>query len=127
MPQHKQVDKVYWAEALLTFTYLKDLVTSCALPNNKTHHQLWKGHAPTLSRVRVFGPKCWYLVLAKGTQKFGNKSPPSIFIGYSDRNKAFRLLDIETRKLIICKGVVFDEASSGTRPFRLQPNDVLNG
>ncbi|KAK3026559.1 hypothetical protein RJ639_041145 [Escallonia herrerae] len=41
--------------------------------------------------------------------KLGKKSERCIFLGYSDESKAYRLFNLETEKLIISRGVIFNE------------------
>ena len=54
----KRLPKEFWAEALSTAVYIRNRVTSKALPKNKTPHHLWHGSRPNLGHTRVFGSKC---------------------------------------------------------------------
>jgi len=58
MMRHKDVDQDLWADAIKTAVYIKNRVTSRALPVGKTPHELWTGKKPDVSHMRVFGSTC---------------------------------------------------------------------
>ena len=55
MMRHKGLDQDLWADAIKTAAYIKNRVSSRALPVGKTPHELWTGNKPDVSHMRVFG------------------------------------------------------------------------
>ncbi len=50
-----KVSKSLWAEALATAVYIRNRVTSRALPDNTTPYNRWMSKQPDLSHLRIFG------------------------------------------------------------------------
>ena len=95
MLANKQVIKRFWAKALANTLYLRNLVTSRALPPNSTPYYKWMGNAPTLNHVRVFGSECWYTLPKKKVQKLDNRARGTMFLGYAESSNAYKLWDGE--------------------------------
>jgi hypothetical protein len=106
---HMKVPKRLWAEALSTAVYVRNRVTGGGLPSKTTPHHFWKRDSPSLSHVRVFGCKCWYAVPKSRTQKLDARAKPAIFVGYAENSKAYKLIDLETRSVVVSRDVTFDE------------------
>nr|AAM08523.1 Putative retroelement [Oryza sativa Japonica Group]AAP51828.1 retrotransposon protein, putative, Ty1-copia subclass [Oryza sativa Japonica Group] len=67
-----------------------------------------------LSHLRVFGCKCF--VLKSGNlDKFEARSTDGLFLGYPAHTRGYRVLILETNKIVETCEVSFDEASPGTR------------
>ncbi len=49
------LSKKFWAEAVAAAVYIRNRVSSHALPNGETPYSRWIGKAPNLSHIRVFG------------------------------------------------------------------------
>jgi len=106
MMRHKNVDQDLRADAIKTSVYIKNRVTSRALPICKTPHELWNGSKPDVSHIRVFGSTCW-VVLHKSDidGKFGDKTAQGIFVGYPDNSKAYKVIlddgkDVKARSVV---------------------------
>jgi len=93
MMRHKDVDQEFWADAIKTAVYIKNRVTSRALPVGKTPFELWTENKPNISHIRVFGSTCW-VVLHKShiDGKFGDKAAKGVFLGYPDGSKAYKVI-----------------------------------
>jgi len=89
MMRHKDVDQDLWADAIKTAVYIKNRVTSRALPVGKTPFELWTGNKPNVCHMWVFGSTCW-VVLHKShiDGKFGDEAAKGVFLGYPDGSKA---------------------------------------
>nr|GFA33576.1 hypothetical protein [Tanacetum cinerariifolium] len=68
-------------------------------PHFKTPYELLKGRSPTLSFMRRFGCHVSILNTLNQLGKFDGKPNVGIFIGYSTTSKAFRIYNINTRKV----------------------------
>ena len=57
---------------------------------------------------KIFGSKC-YIPKDDKSGKFNAKSDEGIFLGYSTRRKAYKCLNINTKKVVESANVNFDE------------------
>jgi Integrase core domain/GAG-pre-integrase domain len=71
----------WWAEAVATAAYLKNLSASRRHPGH-TPHEIWTGQRPDVSHLRVFGCRAYKKVPDEMRQKFDDKSTACIFLGY---------------------------------------------
>jgi len=113
MMRHKDVDQDLWADAMKTAVYIKNRVTSRALPVGKTPFELWTGKKPNVSHMRRFGSTC-RVVLHKShiDGKFGDKAAKGVFLGYPDGSKAYKVI-LDDGKVVKARSVMFvktDEA-----------------
>jgi len=111
MMRHKDVDQDLWADAIKTAVYIKNRVTSRALPVGKTPFKLWTGNKPNVSHMRVFGSTCW-VVLHKShiDGKFGDKAAKGVLLGYPDGSKAYKVI-LDDGKVVKAGSVVFAETN----------------
>jgi hypothetical protein len=111
MLQEKGMPKYFWAEAINTAVYILNRSPTKAVPN-RTPFQAWFGQKPVISHMNVFGCICYAEVAVPKRTKFDTKSECSIFIGYADGIKGYRLYNLEKKKIIISRDVIFDEKAS---------------
>jgi len=111
MMRHKDVDQDLWADAIKTAVYIKNRVTSRALPVGKTPFELWTGNKPNVSHMRVFGSTCW-VVLHKShiDGKFGDTAAKGVFLGSPDGSKAYKVI-LDDGKVVKARSVVFAETN----------------
>ena len=86
----------FWAEAVSTACYVSNraLVRSTI---KKTPYELIKGRKPNVAYFRAFGCRCYILNNGKSNiGKFDSRSDEGIFLGYSDRSKAYRVFNKRT-------------------------------
>ena len=93
-----KLPKELWGEALKTAVYLQIRSPNSAI-NNKTPFELWTGKVPNLKHLRTFGA-IGYVRTPVGRTKLDPKAKPYTFIGYSTESKAYKLADLEARKVI---------------------------
>jgi len=100
-----------FTNAIKTAVYIKNRVTSRALPVGKTRFELWTGTKPNVSHMRVLRSKYW-VVLHKShiDGKFGDKAAKGVFLGYPDGSKAFRVILVDG-KVVKARSVVFAETN----------------
>lgn len=103
--------KVFWAEAVTTAAYLINRCPSTAL-NFKTPEEVWSGHPPDYSRLRVFGCSAYAHVRK---DKLEPRALKCIFLGYPEGVKAYKLWCLEPgmRKCIVSRDVTFNEDVMG--------------
>ena len=110
---HAGLAKSYWAEAVSTAAYLKNRTPTRSLEGDITPYQHWYGRKCDVSRLRVFGCIAYARLPGQLRQKLDNTSRRLRFIGYGKGNKGYRLMDDETKKVYICRDVVFNETDFG--------------
>lgn len=103
----------YWAEAISTACHVSNRVFLRA-SLHKTSYELRFGKRPSVSHFRVFGCKCF--ILKHGNlDKFESRSSDGIFLGYPLHSRGYRVLNLETNKIIETCEVTFDEVSPCSR------------
>ena len=112
---HKNIEKRFWAEAMATAVYVRNRVTSRALPANTTPHHIWHGTTPNLSHLRVFGSQCWYVVPKQKVKKLDPRAREAIMMGYSTQSKGYKFWDIESKKFVVSRDVKFIEENDAER------------
>ncbi|GJT52030.1 putative ribonuclease H-like domain-containing protein [Tanacetum coccineum] len=88
----------FWAEAISTACYVLNrvLVTK---PQNKTPYELITGKIPIISYIRPFGCHVTILNTIDHLGKFDGKSNEGFLVGYSLNSKAFRVYNLETKRV----------------------------
>ncbi|GJY82877.1 reverse transcriptase domain-containing protein [Tanacetum coccineum] len=88
----------FWAEAVSTACYVLNrvLVTK---PHNKTPYELLTGKIPIISYIRPFGCHVTILNTIDHLGKFAGKSDEGFLVGYSLQSKAYRVYNLETKRV----------------------------
>nr|GEW37357.1 hypothetical protein [Tanacetum cinerariifolium] len=88
----------FWAEAVNTACYVlnRALVTK---PQNKTPYELLTGRQPIISYLRPFGCHVTILNAIDQLGKFDGKSDSEFVVGYSLNSKAFKVYNLETKRV----------------------------
>jgi hypothetical protein len=106
LPQH------LWGEVVLTAGYLWNHTESRSLPPGKTPYEMVNGKQPDLSHLRIFGSHCWARIPAELQTKFGLHFRRTIFMGYPEGVKGYRVRDAATGTFFTARDIIFDEGSS---------------
>ncbi len=101
----------FWGEAVNTAVYIKNRCPTKAL-DSKTPQEAWSGRKLDVSHLRVFGCKSFAHVPDEKRTKLESKSIPCVFLGYHEGAKAYRLMCVETKKILKSRDVVFIEKSN---------------
>ncbi|GJZ37788.1 putative ribonuclease H-like domain-containing protein [Tanacetum coccineum] len=88
----------FWAETVSTACYVLNrvLVTK---PHNKTPYELITGKQPIISYIRPFGCHVTILNTLDHLGKFEEKADEGFLVGYSLSSKAFRVYNLETKRV----------------------------
>jgi hypothetical protein len=105
---HFNLLKSYWAEALNTINNLQNRSPTKAL-DDKTPFESWSRIKPTLTHIKIFDYKTYTLIPKENKQKLNLHSIKCIFLSYIEESKTYMLMDISNIRIIISKGVIFDE------------------
>ncbi|GJS12849.1 putative ribonuclease H-like domain-containing protein [Tanacetum coccineum] len=90
--------KTFWAEAVSTACYVLNTVL-VTKPHNKTHYELVTGKIPIISYIRPFGCHVTILNTIDHLGKFDGKSDEGFLVRYSLQSKAFRVYNLETKRV----------------------------
>ena len=107
---HASLPSSYWVESLHTASYLLNICSTRLLGNLTPVHILYN-RALTYNHIRTFGCLCYPNVFATASNKMSPRSTPCIFLRYPLSYRGYRCLDIQTKKIIISRHVVFDESA----------------
>ena len=107
MLYHSKLPLRFWAEALMTATYVRNCSPTCAL--DKTPYERWNDEKPDVSTLRVFGCKVYARVPDEKRKKLDPKSQKCIFVGYPAGVKGYKLYDPVKQKMIVRRDVIFIE------------------
>jgi hypothetical protein len=105
--------KSFWAEAIVTANYLRNITTSRVV--KATPYELFHGTKPNVSNLRVFGACAHVHVPKERRTKLDKRSLCGVFVGYEMHTKGWRILYRAggTWKAVVSRDVAFDEASLG--------------
>jgi hypothetical protein len=98
----------FWGELVNTAMYIKNPCPTKVL-DSKTPQEAWSGRKPDVSHLRVFGWKAFAHVPNGKRTKLASKSMPCVFLRYYESTKAYRLMCLETKRIIKSRDVIFIE------------------
>jgi hypothetical protein len=107
----KNFKKSLWVEAVMNAAYTRNRCPSRALPSI-TSEETWSGRKPCISHMRVFGCIAYAMVPDEKRGKLDAKGTKCLFLGYCEGTKAYRLMCVQSKKIIKCRDVEFMEDST---------------
>jgi hypothetical protein len=112
------LDLEFWAETMNTAVYIKNQCLTKTL-ESKTPQEAWTGRKPDVSHLRVFGYKAFAHIPDEKRSKLKSKSMPCVFLGYCEATKAYRLMCVETKRIIKSRDVMFLEGTKEEKVFMI--------
>ena len=100
-----------WAEATRTMVYVQNHTPHRVL-ENKTPEEVFFGKKPEVSHLRIFDYPMYIHILKEKRTKLDPSRKKGIFVGYSERSKAYRIYFPRFKNIDIIRDVTFDEDSS---------------
>ncbi|GAA0151402.1 hypothetical protein LIER_10129 [Lithospermum erythrorhizon] len=104
----KKVPKTLWPEAVNWTFYLLNRCPTLAV-KDMTPYEAWCGLKPSVDHLRIWGCFSHVHVHKVGRSKLDKRSSTYVFLGVNEGTKGYRLLDTETKRIVISKDVVFEE------------------
>jgi hypothetical protein len=98
----------FWVEAVGIACYLVNQSPSPML-DDKTPHKVWTSKKTSLTHLKAFGCDAYVHVLKENMSKLDKKDEKFIFISYKDGLKGYKLWNLETKKVVYSRDVVFRE------------------
>lgn len=89
--------------------YLLNRLPTKAL-EDKTPYEGWNGVKPAVDHLRIFGSICYYHIAEPKRSKLDNKAQKGVLVGYGITTKGYRILCLQTEKVILSRDVKVDEA-----------------
>jgi hypothetical protein len=80
-----------WGEALLTACHMHNRVSSIKM--QVSPYELWNDRKPNLDYLRVWGCLAFYRIPDPKRNKLGLRAIKSVFVGYAENSKSYRLLE----------------------------------
>ena len=108
MLQSKGLSLCFWAEAVNCANYIVNRTPTKAL-KNVTPEEAWSSIKLDVSHFRVFGSEAWAHIPDAKHKALEPKSEKCIFVGYSENVKGYRLLQPNSKEIIIRRDVQFNE------------------
>ena len=124
MLSDSKLPKRFWAEALSTATYLHNRSPTNAV-KGMTPYEAWTGVKPNVSHLRVFGCDAYPHIPKDERSKMDPKAKKSIFLGYGDGVKGYRLYNKEQQRIFYSRDVVFNETKATQANNPAEGNEVL--
>ena len=105
---HAKVPQKFWAEAVNTAVYLRNRSPTTSL-NGTTPYESWYGVKPDVSNLKVFGCVAFVHVEKNKRRKFDPKSCKTMFVGYPNGTKGYKLFNLSSGSFIRSRDVIFAE------------------
>ena len=96
-----------WGEALLTACHVHNRIPSKKI--KVSQYELWNGGKPNLDYIKVWECVAFYRVVDPKRTKLGPRVMKSVFVGYAENSKAYRLLDLNSNTMVESRDVEFIE------------------
>ncbi|CAN1352538.1 Retrovirus-related Pol polyprotein from transposon TNT 1-94, partial [Linum perenne] len=96
-----------WGEAVLSATHILNRVPHKRL--DKTPYELWKGYAPNLEYLKVWGCLAKVGILSHKRSVVGAKTFDCVFVGYATNSVAYRFMRLDDRSICEYRDAVFFE------------------
>ena len=100
--------KQYWGEAIMTAAYIRDMVSIKQHPETTPYPATYKNKPDHLS-LKIFGSICYAHVPKATRKKLDNTGIKCRFLGYSEDQKGYRLLQEDTNKIIYSRRIIWNE------------------
>ncbi len=75
--------------------------------------QAWTGEKPQMQGLRIFGCQAFAHIPKDERKKLDSKSRKSVFMGYGETTKGYRLYDQTKKKVFFSRDVIFNEQKCG--------------
>ena len=100
--------KGFWGYAVLMVVWLRNRSPHSAL-YRRTPYEAWTGVKPDLSDLHVFGTKAFVHIPKVHRKKLDPHSVAMVFVGYSEKSKAWVFYNLETKSEVRSNDVIFGD------------------
>ena len=106
--QTKNIPPSLWDEAINCASYIQNRVPHKSVIG-ATPLEALHGHKSNVSHLRVFGSKAWARIPMDKRKAFQAQSSKCILLGHANYAKAYKLMDLATKKCFIERSWKFEE------------------
>lgn len=106
--KHMNVPSLLWGEATRHATYLINQIATRSL-TGETPYEALRNKKPNLKHLRVFGCVCYARTESARRKKLDDRSGVVVHLGIESGSKAYRLLDLVGKRIVVSCDVIFDE------------------
>jgi hypothetical protein len=99
---------MFWGEAVKCAVNILNRAPTRSL-NGITPYEAWNGRKPTVEHLRTFGCVAHMKKTGPGITKLSDLSLLTVFVGYEEGSKAYRVYDPAGAKFYVTRDVVFKE------------------
>lgn len=97
----------FWGECIKIAVHVINGLPTVLL-NGITPYEVLNNKPPSLTHLTVFGYLCYDTNLVK-EDKFLPRPRATVFLGYANTQKGYKLMDLSTNYFFVCRVVVFKE------------------
>lgn len=101
----------FWAEAVATACYLRNLITTSTSTGDFVPWKRWFGTDPPVKSLRVWGCPVYSKIIKPGQQKLDPRTREGIFVGYTQSKDLYRVFVPSTKKIFLSRDIIFHEDS----------------
>lgn len=106
--KHMHMPNYLWGEAIRHSTYLLNRISTRAV-KDKTPYEVYRDKKPNIDHLRIFGCIEYAKIEKPHLQKLDDRSRMLVHLGTEPGSKAYRLLEPQSKRIIVSRDVVFDE------------------
>ena len=114
----KNVKLMFWGDALVCATYLRNTSPYHAI-EYKAPHEMWLGHLPSVRNLRFFGSTSYGLIPKEQRNKLGARSRSCIFLGYLETSTSHHLYDEVNNKFFVSRYAIFLETNKNDKSIEI--------
>lgn len=115
-----------WGAAISNANYLRNR-SPCKTINFKTPYEMVFKKEPSLDHLRVFGCKCYPLILNKDRDKFEPTARPNcVLVGYDNSDGIYWIFNKSTKSIFRSRDVTFNEQMFIENFSTFDKNDTSN-
>jgi hypothetical protein len=117
MLQQSGVDESLWAEAVACAVYIHNRILNSTNKEKTAYEQIFN-RKPSIGHFRIFGSTAYVLIPDAKRSTWMAKGRKMILIGY-DGTRSYRLIDEETKEIIISSNATFKVCSCSVGLFQV--------
>lgn len=110
MLSHAKAPMNLWGEAILYAAFVYNSTPQTVI-QGKIPFEVLYGRAYNLNKLRVFGCDAYIHLDESKRGKFEERFKSCVFVGTDKARNAFRVLDVETKRILVSQDVKFNEGS----------------
>lgn len=114
------LSKQFWGEAVCAAVNVINVLPNAA--TKRAPNEIWYNKKCDLSNFRIFGCRAMVWLPEQKRDKLDAKSYECIYMRYADNQKAYRLYDANTKKIVVSRDVIFLENAN----VNTNSNDMKN-